>query len=186
MICCGYIVTERPYVSKELVYAGVDCNAWPIEFLPKDLSAFSQKLHLSSEYDIHQPFLLSYTEAYSYQKRCCSLGIITRMLYCKIFCEHDNIIPVVYPMDSFKHRYLGIDFAYPNETYFSVMRNEMILQKTSFHRKWKTHINQYGLLPSPNICISFAKERQCISRSVGTENYFECGPFDVIEVYEMI
>ncbi len=185
MICSGYLVTAIHQEIESIPYKGVGSNPWPLGKNSQFFSAITMENLFVSQFNVFQPFLVSYAEAVQYQHECTSFGVTTRILFCQVHCDISSSICVPCYNERTSNRFLGIDYAYPNETYFSVLANEVSMGKTNFLRTWKGRLNANGLLNTISECTQFVREREKISCMSTGNSFFEVGPFMPIEVYEV-
>lgn len=173
----GFIVVNEPIVIKETAYFGVDTGAWPIGTI------FDSKIATDiceiSYLDLGFPMLIDLASAVRYCHSCEIAGIKPRVLYCEVVVNHSkNDLPQFEnPLDS---SFLGFDFAYPSGDYYSAVVNDIIYQDRSLPTHWKKHLNEFGLLPTKEELIQFAKERAFFAKKnllQGRELLFEKGNF---------
>lgn len=179
MICSGFLVCGP---EREDGYSGVETNAWPLG----ECAAFSQKTKEFQNCGVtDQPCLTSSQEAMEYYSECIARQIPCRILYCQVDTGNFQATPFQYPIGENNLRFLGMDYAYPSGSYFSVFANEVKMARTDFHKKWKERLNPFGLLPSQQLLTQFIRERDQ-EEIAGDSLFFEKGCFVTFGVYEVV
>ena len=178
----GFIVTEGPELVNGIGYYGVDTNVWPIG------QTFSSQLATEIKeiayVDLAFPLLIDLPSALQYYSECNRLGISPRLLYCETECKNSSVVISEF-CNSTYCTFLGYDYAYPSGDYYSAVANDIIYRKDEFSIKWKTYINQYGLISSEKLIQLFAIERMEALQKNPNALSFETGNFVIFRVFSV-
>lgn len=173
----GFIVVGQPILINGIIYSGVNTDAWPI-----GTDFDSRKAVNIREFtyqDLAFPMLVDFDSAVCYYRSCECTGIIPRMLYCEALVNYSksNLPQFDKPQNC---TCLGFDYAYPSGDYYSAIANDIICNDRFLQTHWKEHLNKFGLLPTEDKLIQFAKARDNFIREnekSGQELLFEKGNF---------
>lgn len=178
----GYLVVEAPIYINGIRYCGVDTNAWPIGLEFSSKLAAEIKEHAYG--DLSFPLLIDSLSATQYHSACKIHKMKSRMLYCEVL--HGDANNEITDCNNFERcTFLGYDYAYPSGDYYSAIANDIIYRRGSLSERWRTHLNQYGLIPSAKEIHLFAQDRfELLQKAECTES-LEKGNFIIFRVFSV-